>query len=181
MSLTLQTPRFTLRQPRLEDAELIARYLNDFAVSGNLARVPYPYRVGDAKAWLRTRRAVLPLEDTNFSIDLPGFGLAGHVGFHLGPKGPIIGYWLGRPFWGQGIMTEAVRASLDWFFPATNAPVVYSGVFHFNAASLAIQRRLGFTEIGRSRLLCLARKAEVEHIDTQLTQGVWKAHSHEVS
>jgi RimJ/RimL family protein N-acetyltransferase len=53
--------------------------------------------------------------------------------------------------------------------------VIHSGVFHFNAASLAIQKRLGFTETGRSWLLCLARDAEVEHIDTQLTLGVWKA------
>ena len=176
MRLTLQTPRFQLRQPAPGDAELIARYLNDFDVAGNLARVPYPYHITDAQAWLRTRRPGLPLTETNFSIDLPGHGLAGHVGFHLGPKGPIIGYWLGRPFWGQGIMSEAVKASLDWFFPATNAAVVYSGVFYFNAASLAIQSKFGFAEIGRSRLLCLARNAEVEHIDTQLTQGVWKAH-----
>jgi len=40
---------------------------------------------------------------------------------------------------------------------------------------LAIQTKLGFTQTGRSSLLCLARGAEVEHIDTQLTRSVWKA------
>ena len=175
MALTLRTPRFMLRQPQVGDAELIARYLNDFAVAGNLARVPFPYHLSDAKAWLRTRLPNLPVEETNFSIELPGEGLAGHVGFHRGPKGPIFGYWLGRPFWNRGIMTEAAMASLDWFFATTNAPVIYSGVFYFNAASLAVQHKLGFTETGRSSLLCLARGAEVEHIDTELTQSVWKA------
>jgi len=175
MNITLQTPRFILRPSQVGDAEPIARYLNDFEVSGNLARVPFPYHVSDAKAWLRTRLPTLPLEATNFAIDLPGEGLIGQVGFHQGPNGPIIGYWLGRPFWGQGIMTEAVIASLDWLFSASPAPVVYSGVFHFNAASLAIQTRLGFTQTGRSTVLCLARGAEVEHIDTKLTRGVWKA------
>ncbi|MNU10540.1 hypothetical protein D3C72_2577480 [compost metagenome] len=68
-----------------------------------------------------------------------------------------------------------MTASLDWFFEATQADTLYSGVFHFNAASLAIQRKLGFTQTGRSTLLCLARDAEVEHIDTKLTRGVWKA------
>ncbi len=72
-------------------------------------------------------------------------------------------------------MTEAVEASLGWFFDTTDAPAVYSGVFHFNAASLAIQTKLGFTVIGRSTLLCLARSAEVAHIDTQLTRSVWKS------
>ena len=175
MNVTLQTQRLLLRPAQIGDAEPIARYLNDFDVAGNLARVPFPYHLGDARAWLRTRRPNLPIEDTNFSIELPGHGLVGHVGFHLGGQGPIIGYWLGKPFWGQGIMTEAVAACLGWFFDASPAPVIYSGVFHFNVASLAIQTKLGFTEIGRSTLLCLARGAEVEHIDTQLTRSVWKA------
>ncbi len=175
MNVTLRTPRFILRPSQMSDAEAIARYLNNFEVSGNLARVPFPYHLADAQAWLRTRRPDLPAEATNFAIDLPGQGLIGQVGFHQGPDGPIIGYWLGQPFWGRGIMTEAVIASLDWFFDASSAPSVYSGVFHFNAASLAIQTKLGFTQTGRSTLLCLARGAEVEHIDTQLTRSVWKA------
>lgn len=185
MNTTLRTPRFILRQPQIGDAEAIARYLNDFEVAGNLARVPFPYHLSDARAWLRTRLPNLPPEETNFAIDLPDKGLVGQVGFHRGSRGPIIGYWLGRPFWGQGIMTEAVTASLDWLFSATRTDVVYSGVFHFNAPSLAIQTRLGFTETGRSSLLCLARGAEVEHIDTELTrarfqqnaaqQNTWKA------
>ena len=165
----IRTPRLLLRPPHDADAEAIARYLNDFAVSGNLARVPFPYRLEDAQDWLRTRKPDMPPEETNFAIEIDG-AYTGQVGFHPGPKGPIIGYWLGQPYWGRGIMSEAVAASLDWFFATTDAESVYSGVFHFNAASLAIQTRLGFIETGRSTLLCLARNAEVAHIDTQLTR-----------
>lgn len=175
MNVTLHTPRLLMRQPQLGDAEAIARYLNDFEVAGNLARVPFPYHISDARAWLRTRRAGLPAQETTFSIELPDHGFIGHIGFHAGPKGPILGYWLGRPFWNRGIMSEAVVASLDWFFAATSHETVLSGVFVFNSASLAIQTKLGFTQTGRSTLLCLARDAEVEHIDTQLTRSVWKA------
>jgi RimJ/RimL family protein N-acetyltransferase len=175
MNATILTNRLILRQPQVGDAEPIARYLNDFAVAGNLARVPFPYHLSDAKAWLRTRVPGLPPEDTNFAIELAETGFVGHVGFHRGPQGPILGYWLGRPFWGRGIMSEAVVASLDWLFAISTAPVVHSGVFVFNAASLAIQNKLGFTQTGRSTLLCLARGAEVEHIDTQMTRSVWKA------
>ncbi|SFV37387.1 Protein N-acetyltransferase, RimJ/RimL family [Devosia crocina] len=171
----IETDRLILRAPRPQDASAIARYLNDFEVAGNLARVPFPYTLADAEAWLRTRHTDMAVEDANFTIELKGRGYVGHVGFHPGPDGPIIGYWLGKPFWGQGIMTEAAATALDWFFEASKAPVVYSGVFHFNHASLAIQHKLGFTQTGRSWLLCLARDAEVEHIDTQLTLGVWKA------
>lgn len=171
----LSGARLTLRPPQANDARAIARYLNDFGVSGNLARVPFPYTLADARAWLDTRTLETAPDDANFSIDLPGTGYIGHIGFHPGPHGPIIGYWLGRPFWGTGYMSEAASLCLDWFFQTTTAPAVYSGVFHFNYPSLAIQRRLGFTETGRSWLLCLARGVEVEHIDTKLTLGVWKA------
>ncbi|MCW5720819.1 MAG: GNAT family N-acetyltransferase [Devosia sp.] len=174
---TLTGSRLVLRPPRPDDAIPLARYLNDFGVSGNLARVPFPYSLADAKAWLRTRQPDTAPDDANFCIERPGQGYIGHVGFHPGPQGPIIGYWLGRPFWGQGFMREAAQLCLDWFFETTAAPAVYSGVFHFNQASLAIQRRLGFTETGRSWLLCLARGVEVEHIDTKLTLGMWKARS----
>ena len=170
---SLATRRFILRQPATGDAEPIAHYLNDFAVAGNLARVPFPYHLSDARAWLKTRRPGLPLDETNFAIDLPGIGFAGQIGFHRGPTGTILGYWLGQPFWGQGIMTEAVIASLDWYFRASGAAEVISGVFAFNQASLAIQTKLGFTQTGRSTLLCLARNAEVEHIDTIITRAAW--------
>src|SRR6185437_13218425 len=87
--------------------------------------------------------------------------------------GTVIGYWLGEPFWNRGFMTEAVGAIVDWYFEATRAVTLGSGVFSFNRASLAVQRKLGFTETGSSYRLCLARKQEVRHIDTELTRARW--------
>ena len=55
MDVSLKTRRLTLRQPLPSDAERLARFLDNFAVAGNLSRVPYPYRLADAKAWIRTK------------------------------------------------------------------------------------------------------------------------------
>mgnify|MGYP001267565938 CR=1 FL=1 len=175
MTPTLLTQRLILRPPQLGDAEPIARYLNDMAVAGNLARVPHPYYLSDAQAWLRSQRIDLAASEVSFAIELAGQGYVGHIGYQPVGEAAVIGYWLGKPFWGRGIMSEAAAAAVDWFFGATDAQAIHSGVFHFNAASLAIQKRLGFTETGRSTLLCLARGAELEHIDTILTRSVWKA------
>ena len=49
---TLHSERLVLRLPRPEDAEAIALYLDNIAVSGNLARVPHPYYLDDARAAL---------------------------------------------------------------------------------------------------------------------------------
>ncbi len=175
MDVSLATRRLTLRQPVLADAERLARHLDNFAVSGNLSRVPYPYRLADAKAWIRSWDPDRPASETGFVIDLPGEGLIGHVGFHPDEQGTVIGYWLGEPYWNRGLMTEAAAAALGWYFETTTEPAVGSGVFHFNKASLAIQKKLGFTETGSSSRLCLARGEEVRHSDTRLTRATWEA------
>ena len=175
MDVELSTTRLLLRQPRPDDAPRIARFLNNFRVAGNLSRVPYPYHENDAKAWLKTWRRDRPPSETDFTIDLPGEGAIGHCGFHPDAQGTVIGYWLGEPFWNRGFMSEAAKAALDWYFEATSATYVGSGVFAFNKASLAVQKKLGFTETGSSYRLCLARKEEVRHIDTELTRARWAA------
>lgn len=174
MDVSFTTTRLVLRQPVMADAERIALFLNNFAVAGNLSRVPYPYHLSDARAWLRSWRTDCPAGETGFAIDLGGEGLIGQVGYHLDAQGEtVIGYWLAQPFWNRGIMTEAVAAVIAWHFGVTAAPKIRSGVFHFNKASLAIQRKMGFVETGTANLLCLARGEEVRHIDTELERSVW--------
>jgi RimJ/RimL family protein N-acetyltransferase len=174
VDVTLRTRRLLLRQPRMDDAPRIAQLLDNFAVSGRLARVPYPYRESDALAWLNLWRPDRPATETGFTLDLPGEGLIGHCGFHLDKAGtPVIGYWLAEPFWNRGFMTEAAEAVLDWYFAVTGADDIHSGIFHFNRASLAVQHKLGFTEIGEGVLHCLARGEDLRHIDTRLTRAAW--------
>jgi RimJ/RimL family protein N-acetyltransferase len=174
MDVTLATARLVLRQPRQDDAARLARLLNNFRVAGNLARVPYPYLETDAIAWLATWRPDTPAQQTGFTLELPGEGLVGHCGFHLADAGtPVVGYWLGEPFWNRGFMSEALAAVLRWYFETTAAASIASGVFHFNKASLAIQRKLGVVETGSSAMHCLARHEQVRHIDTELTRDRW--------
>ena len=112
----IETGRLLLRPPRPEDAAAIALYLNDFAVAGNLARVPFPYRLSDARAWLRSQQREPEPQETGFAIELAGAGYVGHIGYQAGGAGPVIGYWLGRPFWGRGVMSEAAAAAIAGSF-----------------------------------------------------------------
>lgn len=170
---TLATERLTLRAPVVEDAVRMAEILNNFAVSGNLSRVIHPYGLADAVAFLSGLPAVSEPEKTNFSIDLGEHGYIGMVGFHISHAGPTLGYYLGQPYWGRGLMTEAARAAVAWFFEVTGHDRLHSGIFSFNKASLAVQRKLGFVETGRSLMHCLARNEEVRHIDTELSRMAW--------
>lgn len=170
---TLRTERLTLRAPVIGDAARLAEMLDNFAVAGNLESVPYPYSRADAESFLSGLPAAPAPEETNFAIDLGAHGYVGMVGFHVRPVGLTIGYYLGQPYWGRGLMTEAVRAAIGWLFDTTAHDRIASGVFSFNKASLAVQAKLGFVETGQSMMHCLARNEAVRHIDTELTRTAW--------
>lgn len=166
----LRTERLILRPAELADAGPIAAGLGDFEVTRWLARVPYPYSIEEAVrflAWEQSQRD--GGEDRVFVMDRCGFvGLVSLRG--RGPD-PVLGYWLSRAHWGQGLMSEAVAAVVDIAFADPELAEIRSGVFVGNERSLAIQKRLGFEITGHSRQRNLALSRELDHIDTQLTRA----------
>lgn len=155
----------------MADAEPIAVFCADLAVTRWLARVPHPYPEGEAERFLS---ALAEQDGRHWAIEAPGAGLVGVIGLD-GPAGAReLGYWLGRPFWGRGWMGEAARAVVAAAF-AAGEPRLVSGAFEGNARSLAIQRRLGFAETGRRRLACRALGRDLVHVDTRLDRAEWRA------
>ena len=77
-------------------------------------------------------------------------GIVGHCGFH-GPPDTVgraeIGYTVFTEFRGRGYAREAARGLIDWAF-AHGEREVYATVSPENAPSLAVVRRLGFTQVG---------------------------------
>ena len=173
MNVTLRTPRFILRQPQVGDAEPIARFLNDFAVSGNLARVPFPYGLSDAEEFLSW--ALPQQEKTRFSAiclkDDPET-LRGCVSYdRLSDNNSVeLGYWLAVPLWGRGLMSEAVAATTAHAFAVARVNLIAASYFTENPASGAVLRKAGFEEIGPCKHYCLARDIEVDAISLQLTK-----------
>ena len=55
-----------------------------------------------------------------------------------------VGYWLGEPFWGRGIATEAVRALIVHAFEHFDLLRVQATVFEWNPASIRVLEKCGF-------------------------------------
>src|SRR5689334_22803132 len=165
----IATERLVIRPPAEPDRHDIVAEVNDFEVARMLAKVPYPYRLSDADAFLRsigkTGERSLAL-----SIALGGRVIGGIGLSEIGATNEF-GYWLGRSHWGKGYATEAGRAFLERIFAAYDITVVQSGVFIDNPASLRVQDKLGFERTGRREVFCVARGHAVEHIDTALSRG----------
>jgi RimJ/RimL family protein N-acetyltransferase len=79
-----------------------------------------------------------------------------------------FGYWIARPYWGQGLATEAGRAFIRYCFQALALETIRAGAFADNPASLRVQRKLGFETCGAGMRHSLARGGAAAHIDTVL-------------
>jgi RimJ/RimL family protein N-acetyltransferase len=84
--------------------------------------------------------------------------VAGSIVCFLRTGTPEVGYWLGKPFWGQGVATRALALLLR---QVTRRPV-YARVVKDNAASLRVLRKCGFVVLGEDQGYANARHAEVE-------------------
>lgn len=169
------TERLVLHRPRLRDAPRIASLLNNYEVTKNLARVPHPYTINMAIDWLLRQNKQWSPETITFGLYAEHAGLLGFCGTHREGQDAEIGYWLGEPYWGKGYMSEAVEAVIAWYFEHSGANRLVSGVFHFNAPSLAIQDKFGFVRTGMGKRICLAQGTEIDHIETYVTRDAFNA------
>lgn len=166
--LRLETDRLVLRRPGLEDVDRVTDLVGAYEVSKWLAHVPWPYQRDHAVAWIEATMAADSSELTFFLDD--GSGAIGAVGLANWRETPVIGYWLGQPYWGRGLMSEAVDAVLRFAFDSLGVSEVRSSVFDHNHASLRLQQKFGFRETGRDLQMSLARGNEVPGTTTALSR-----------
>ena len=160
--IEIETKRLKLRRVRMSDAPRVARFCNDPGVGRMLAQTPLPYLEAAAEGWILTLNARRSLaQDFVFAALLPGEGLIGVVGAHSRAKSEFeIGYWFGRPYWGQGYGTEAVSAFVA---EARQLGALAAGHFVDNPASGRVLRKVGFDYTGEiKRMFSMARGESID-------------------
>jgi [ribosomal protein S5]-alanine N-acetyltransferase len=152
---TLETERLILRSLDLKDAPLVYDYMQTRDIAYNTLLIPYPYPVGAAEEWInRTLDNMGNGEDFNFALARKTDGLfMGVIGIGSDPehKRAEIGYWLGKPHWSQGFMSEALRRVLDFGFDDLDLNRIYAGYFTRNPASRRVMEKAGMTYEGTAR------------------------------
>jgi len=145
--------RSTIRPLRAADAPSIARYADNRKVWINLKDAfPHPYTQADARTFIRQARR--DRSQKHFAIVIDG-AVCGGIGYFVKQdvfrRTAVIGYWLGEPFWGRGVMTEAVRALTLWIFEHRAVCRIEAGVFGWNQASMRVLEKAGFRLEGIQR------------------------------
>lgn len=159
-----RTQRLLLRPAFAEDAPVLARTIADERIVRNLASVPWPYDVADARSHIeRMADSALPVCLVTRLVEGAPNELVGAIGLHEDEAGGIeLGYWIARAHWGRGYATEAGHAILD-MARMLRLPRVHSGHFVDNPASGRVLAKLGFRATGviAPRYSC-ARGREVD-------------------
>jgi RimJ/RimL family protein N-acetyltransferase len=145
----IETPRLTLRAPMRGDVPALVKYADNPNVASKLARLPSPYTRADAIAFVElfAQRA----DERPYAITRESGELIGIVGFtYAMGRHPELGYWLGEPYWGKGVMSEAVKALLEAAFATGFYPVVEARALQSNVGSIAVLTKAGFANTGAS-------------------------------
>ncbi|MEX6508812.1 GNAT family N-acetyltransferase [Jiella sp. M17.18] len=146
LTCALVTPRLRLRPVQAGDAGAIATLINDRDLARMLARVPWPYRFEDAEAFIADHG-----EEIVFAICLKASGdLTGICSLKptTDRRRAEIGYWVGRPFWGNGYATEAAQAVIDYGFTALDLQAIDASCRVINEASRKVIWKCGFRFCG---------------------------------
>lgn len=144
---------YTIRDWTLDDASAIARHADNRRIAMWLRdRFPHPYTLCDAEEFL----AVVLRQDPRVAFAIATSREAvGGIGLDRGADicrfSAELGYWLAEPFWGRGIMTEAVRHFTGWTFEHLEVFRVHASVFANNTASIRVLEKAGFQREGRLR------------------------------
>ncbi len=165
MTEILKTRRLTLRTFRSADIQPVTDYVGNWNVCSKLSRVPFPYTRQMAAQWIAGHAAS---PDIICAIDFEGT-FAGCIA-----QERDFGYWLGEPFWGKGIMTEAARAFVSYLFDEKGMHDLQAGFFKDNPASGIVLAKCGFRQTGENKLFCLARNEEVDHIAVATNRHIWE-------
>ena len=144
--MILQTKRLILRPWDVSDAEQCYKYASDPDV-GSPAGWQAHTSVQDSEMIIKS---VLSKPET-YAIVLKETGLpVGSIGlkFHSDladfDDECELGYWLGKPYWGQGIVPEAAKELIRHAFEDLNLEKIWCGFYDGNEKSKRVQEKLGF-------------------------------------
>ena len=133
------------------DAKALAKYANNRKIWANMRDGFHsPYREEHARAFLDVVSRQNPV--TFFAIATADEAIGG-IGLTLGQDvhrlTAELGYWLGEPFWGKGIMSEAVMCFTDFAVKTFDLIRIFAEPYATNQSSCRILEKAGFVLEGR--------------------------------
>lgn len=137
---------YIIRDWQMEDAPSIAKYANNRKIWLNLRDAfPYPYKIQDAESFILS--AIKADPTTIFAIATKSEAI-GSIGLMPGKDvhrfTAEMGYWLAEPYWGKGIMSQAIKSLTDYAINDLKMHRIFAEPFSTNPASARVLEKAGF-------------------------------------
>ena len=146
--MSTQPAKIELREMRIEDAADLAAAMNNKRVQDNLRDgIPFPYSEKDAVDFMSTAQAAE--KNTQYVLAITyGEKVIGNIGVfrkeNVHRLTAELGYFIAEPYWGKGIMVEAVRQMCAYIFKNTDIVRIFAGVYTYNEASGRVLEKANF-------------------------------------
>ena len=148
----METERILLRPWHEEDAEILFKWAKDPEV-GPRAGWPAHKDVGESREIIRNIFSgegmwAVVLKETDEPIGCVGYLPAGASNLKIAPDEGEVGYWIAKPYWNQGICTEALQLVIDHCFQEKGFKMLWGTFFTSNPASGRVMEKCGFIDTG---------------------------------
>jgi len=141
-----------LRPFTASDAPRIELLAGDWEVASMTALIPHPYLPGMAEAWLAEQRRDREAGriHTYAITRVTDAVLVGAIDLRIGAGGSdSFGYWVGRPYWGRGYATAALRALIALAFTYLDVEELQARHLVRNPASGQVMAKCGLRLLHR--------------------------------
>lgn len=146
--MILETKRLILRHWQISDADRLYEYAKDPAV-GPIAGWPPHQSVEESRSIIQNvfngqECYAICLKENNIAIGAIELKLKGHTDMTEKDDECELGYWLGKPFWNNGYMSEAVQTIIKYAFEVLDMKIIWCGYYDGNLKSKRVQEKAGF-------------------------------------
>lgn len=162
-TLVVETERLILRNFRQEDLNDFYEYARNPAVGPNAGWKPHE-SIEESQHILD---CFIKDDEVMAITDKESGKLIGSIGLHKDNKRSfsktnMVGYVLTEPYWGRGLMTEAVKAVIDYAFTKTEVELLSISHFSFNNRSRRVIEKCGFRYEGLMRKVSVIYDGSVQ-------------------
>ncbi|HPP74099.1 MAG TPA: GNAT family N-acetyltransferase [Armatimonadota bacterium] len=165
------------------DAPMLYPLINDPGIAANMLSLPHPYPANVLVPWiLKCRESMEKRERFELTMVLKETGQA--IGVcslsrisweHMNAE---LGYWLGRPYWGKGYMTEAVTRLVSAGFEVLGLERIYARCFATNPASARVLEKAGLKFEGKGRHEIKKDDRFIDMLHFGLIRADWAVKNH---
>lgn len=137
-----------IREWKIEDAPELAEMLNNKKILNNLRDgLSYPYTKNDAEEYITSMLEADKTKTFAFAITVDD-KVVGSIGIfrceNIHFRTAEMGYYIGGPYWGNGLGTSAVKQACNYIFENTDIIRIFAEPFAYNIASCRVLAKAGF-------------------------------------